>query len=137
MKTISILAAIAAGTLFLSCNNDDDATPVESISGTWKIQNVSGGLQGVDIDYQEGDVDWTFDTDSQTVRVENRILTTGPEDIYAGPETGSYPYEVEQLGQTQILYLDDEVMGGIILSGNTLTVDSGSDADGLVTIFVR
>ena len=82
-------------------------------------------------------MDWTFDTDSQTVRVENRILTTGPEDIYAGPETGSYPYEVEQLGQTQILYLDDEVMGGIILSGNTLTVDSGSDADGLVTIFVR
>ncbi|MEO0505970.1 MAG: hypothetical protein AAF090_07430 [Bacteroidota bacterium] len=137
MKTISILAAMAVGTLFLSCNNDDDNTPAESISGTWKIQNVSGGLQGVDIDYQEGDVDWTFDTDSQTVRVENRILTTGPEDIYAGPETGSYPYEVEQLGQTQILYLDDEVMGGIILSGNTLTVDSGSDADGLVTIFVR
>ena len=131
------MAAIAAGTLFLSCNNDDDATPVESISGTWKMQNVSGGLQGINIDYQDGDVDWTFDTDSQTVRVENRILTTGPEDIYAGPETGSYPYEVEQLGQTQILYLDEEVMGGIILSGNTLTIDSGSDADGLVTIFVR
>ena len=137
MKTISILAAMAVGTLFLSCNNDDDATPVESISGTWKMQNVSGGLQGINIDYQDGDVDWTFDTDSQTVRVENRILTTGPEDIYAGPETGSYPYEVEQLGQTQILYLDEEVMGGIILSGNTLTIDSGSDADGLVTIFVR
>ncbi|MEL7271530.1 MAG: hypothetical protein AAGL34_18295 [Bacteroidota bacterium] len=137
MKTISILAAMAVGTLFLSCNNDDDATPVESISGTWKMQNVSGGLQGINIDYQDGDVDWTFDTDSQTVRVENRILTTGPEDIYAGPETGSYPYEVEQLGQTQILYLDEEVMGGIILSGNSLTIDSGSDADGLVTIFVR
>lgn len=131
------MAAIAVSALFLSCNNDDDTTPVETISGTWKMQNVSGGLQGVDIDYREGDVDWTFDTNSQTVRVENRILTTGPEDIYDGPETGSYPYEVEQLGQTQILYLDEEVMGGIILSGSTLTIDSGSDVDGLVTIFVR
>ncbi|MEO1484344.1 MAG: hypothetical protein AAFU57_01265 [Bacteroidota bacterium] len=137
MKTISILAAIAVSTLFLSCNNDDDATPVGTISGTWKMQNVSGGLQGVDIDYREGDVDWTFDTDSQTVRVENRILTTGPEDIYAGPETGSYPYEIQQLGETQILYLNDDVMGGIILSTNTLTIDSGADVDGLVTVFVR
>ncbi|MEL6975036.1 MAG: hypothetical protein AAGL29_06530 [Bacteroidota bacterium] len=137
MKTISVLAAIAVSALFLSCNNDDDATPLESISGTWKMQNVSGGLQGVDIDYSEGDVDWTFDTDSQTVRIENRIDNTGPEDIYAGLDTGSYPYEIQQLGETEILYLNDELMGGIVISNNTLTIDSGSDADGLVTLFVR
>ena len=132
------MAAMVVSVLFLSCNNDDvNSNPVETIAGTWKMQNVNGGLLGVNVDYREGDVDWTFDTDSQSVRVVNRILTTGPEDIYAGPETGAYPYDIQQLGETEIFYLNDEVMGGIILSGNTLTIDSGSDADGLVTIFVR
>ena len=84
------LLIILALVFFTSCNNDDDSIKVDALNGIWNLKNVNGGLQGVDIDYSEGEVYWNFNVENNTLIVENNIITTGPEDVYAGLDSGTY-----------------------------------------------
>ncbi len=124
-------------TVFMSCSNDDNSAENETLSGVWHLKNVSGGIQGTNIDYEEGEVKWAFRESDNAVVVENNIMTTGPEDIFAGLDSGVYEYEIQQLGQTKMLYVDGNVMGAILFSSGNLKIDEGSDVDGLVKEFTR
>ena len=125
-------------TAFVSCNNDDDNTiQNETISGIWHLKNVSGGLQGTNIDYTKGEVKWTFGESDGTLTVENNIDNTGPEDIFAGLDSGVYAYEVQKLGQTDVLNVEGNAMGTILLSSASLKIDEGVAVDGLIREFIR
>lgn len=81
---------------FSNCIESDDPTQEETLNGIWNLKNVHGGLQGINIDYSLGDVKWNFVTTNNTVVVENNIISTGPEDIFAGLDSGIYNYYIEQ-----------------------------------------
>lgn len=108
-----------------------------TINGTWDLKNVSGGFAGIDVNYNQGDVLWTFNQDDNTLIVENNIMTTDPESTYARLESGTYTYEVEQNEGSQILLIDGNDTGEINLSADTLTIDDESGADGFIMTFVR
>ena len=102
------------------------------------MKNVSGGLIGIDIDYEPGEVTWNFNVANNSLIVQNNITTTGPEDVYAGLDSGTYSFQVQQNGDTEVLYVNDAVRGVIVvLSENKLTIDDGLDVDGFATEFER
>ncbi|QRM89724.1 hypothetical protein FG167_10970 [Lacinutrix sp. WUR7] len=122
------------------CNNDDDnqnETQEHAIHGTWNLSNVSGGFVGIDIDYNRGEVVWTFNDNNKQLIVENNIMTTGPEQIYSGLNTGNYTYEIQEIEDTEVLYIDGNTRGVISISNTTLTIDDGVAADGFLTTFER
>jgi len=124
--------------LLSSCNNDDDnSLSQEGINGSWNLKNVTGGFIGVNIDYNQGDVIWTFNSQNNSLVVENNIITTGPEDIYAGLDTGSYSYIIEQNGDVETLFIDGNERGNIELQNNILKIDDGIIADGFITLFEK
>jgi hypothetical protein len=124
--------------LLSSCNNDDDnSLSQEGINGSWNLKNVTGGFIGVNIDYNQGDVIWTFNCQNNSLVVENNIITTGPEDIYAGLDTGSYSYIIEQNGDVETLFIDGNERGNIELQNNILKIDDGIIADGFITLFEK
>lgn len=131
------LLMILSLVFFTSCNNDDDSIQAETLNGIWNLKNVSGGLQGLDIDYSQGEVVWNFNLENNTLIIENNIITTGPEDIYAGLESGTYNIEIIQSGGTETLYIDNNERGVIILTENNLKIDDGLAADGFITEFKR
>ena len=140
IKILTLLFVIGFGFL-TSCNNDDDnSTQVKTISGTWNLKNVSGGLQSVNVDYSRGDVKWSFNQTNNTLIVENNV-TTEPKVIYAGFDSGTYNYEIQQGPNNQILFIDEIESGGIILTDffilNQNITMSGSGADGFVFKFER
>lgn len=138
MKLIKISFLIILGLLvFTSCNNDDDSIQPVSINGVWNLKNVRGGFVNIDIDYNLGDVIWDFDLSNNTVTVQNNILTTGPEYIYAGPVSGTYPISIEQNGPTEILIVDNLIVGNIILQGSNLVLDGDIASDGFLAEFER
>lgn len=139
-KTVFVLLCFIVG-LITSCSTTTTSIDNQNntINGSWHLKNVSGGLMGINIDYQPGDVKWTFDTTTNTLAVENTIITTGPEDLYAGLDTGTYTYEIQVEETTQTLYINNVARGSIQLENNysTLTIDDGVAADGMMTTFIR
>jgi len=131
------LLIILSLVFFTNCSNNDDSNQTESLNGTWNLKNVSGGLQGINIDYTQGEVEWNFNLENNTLIVENNIITTGPEDIYAGLDSGTYNIEIEQNGGTQTLFINDTERGVIILLNTNLKIDDGVAADGFITEFER
>ncbi|MGK0386592.1 MAG: hypothetical protein ACI849_001210 [Patiriisocius sp.] len=138
MKAIFLILGFFLGVgLLTRCNNDDDTTQQEySINGVWNLKNVNGSFLPTNIDYNVGDVIWTFNETSSILFVENNILTTGPEDIYAGLDTGSYNYKIQLDGDAQVLVIDDTERGFLVLSPNTLKIDDRA-LDGFIMEFEK
>ncbi len=132
------LLLILSVCLFTNCNSDADSDQTETLNGVWNLKNVRGGLQGINIDYSLGDVVWNFDLENTTLVVENTIVTTGPEDVYAGLDSGTYNIQIVQNNETEILFIDDVERGVIVLmNGTTLKIDDDLAADGFTTEFER
>ena len=121
---------------FISCDNDDNEPDVETINGVWNLTNVRGGFVGVDIDYAEEEVRWTFNMDNGTLIVENNIITTGPEDIYAGFDTGEYNVSIEENEGVQTLFVNDINRGVITFLDGNLQIDERV-SDGFLFEFER
>ena len=122
--------------LMFGCS-DDESNQTETLNGIWNLKNVSGGLAGINIDYNQGDVKWSFNLENNTLIVENNIITTGPEDIYAGLESGTYNIEITQSGEIQTLFINNTERGVLILLNDNLKIDDGLYADGFITEFER
>lgn len=135
IRVLSLLLILSIG-LFMNCSNDV-TSQTETLNGIWNLKNVYGGLQGLNINYDEGDVKWNFNLKNSTLIVENNIITTGPEDIYAGLNSGTYSFKIEQNSDTKTLFINDTKIGVIILTRNNLKIDEGLASDGFVTEFER
>ena len=131
------LIMFLAVVLTTSCKTDDHIIHNKTLNGIWNLKNVSGGLQGINIDYSRGEVIWDFDLENSTLSIENNIISTGPEDIYAGLESGTYSIEIEQNGEIQTLFINGKERGVLILLDSTLKIDDGIALDGFITEFVR
>lgn len=142
MKTQFLIFLIFSFGLLTSCHKDmddtiDKGTEEVTINGTWHLKNVSGGFAGIDVNYNQGDVLWTFNQNDNTLIVENNIMTTSPESTYARLESGTYTFEIEQNEGPQILFIDGNNTGEINLSADTVTIDDESGADGFIMTFMR
>lgn len=109
--------------LFINCS-EDGSNPTKTLNGIRHLKNVSGGLVGIDIDYQRGDVQWNFNLEKHTLIVENNLVNAGPEAIHAGLENGIYNFQIEREGDIKTLIINDGVRGVIVLLNVTrLNID--------------
>lgn len=124
--------------LFLvSCVNIDDDTNEHPVNGTWKLKNVSGGLKGVDLDYNDEEVTWVFNETSKELKVNNTIINTGPQSLYLPIATGDYLYEIKFKEGSEILYINDVKKGSVTISNDTLFINEGVASDGMLYKFIR
>lgn len=134
---ILILTLVCSISFFTNCSNDDAPDASETFNGIWNLKNVSGGFQGVNVDYKRGVVKWNFNLKKNTLIVENNTVTTAPEDVYAGISSGTYDIEIKQNGDIHTLFINDTERGIIILLNTNLKIDDGLGFDGFVTEFER
>lgn len=119
-----------------SCHSDDNETAQNELFSSWTLKNVSGGLLGLNIDYTQEEVTWTFTQDN--LQVVNNIITAGPEDIYAGHETGTYNYSIElDSNDQEVLFIEGVERGVLNIDNNTLYIDDGIAADGFMSTFEK
>ena len=125
-----LFAAICMSLISCDKNNDE----LDALQGVWHLHNVSGGFAGVMINYSEGEVIWDFNIESKEVSITNNIESTGPEQIYSGPETGAYDFSY---GFSDVLEIDNLEKGEIGFNGDTLIISEKNITDGFTTIFVK
>ncbi|PKV49839.1 hypothetical protein ATE84_1877 [Aquimarina sp. MAR_2010_214] len=104
---ILILMVIATFGILTSCHSDNDSSRGKEnpINGTRNMKNVSDGLQGIDLDYDKGEVVWVFDKTTGKLIVENNVITQGPKNTHRGMNSGTYDYEIKEEGGAQVLFV--------------------------------
>ena len=130
---ILVLLIVGFGEVIASCNYDD-STQVSTINGTWNLKNISGGLAGINDDYNQGIIKWIFNSQSLTLTVENN---NSQNTIYDGFESGIYSYSILESGGNSYLIVEDTEFSGYTLTENNLMLDqnktsTGSGADGFI-----
>ena len=88
--------------LLTGCSNDDDSLQEETLNGIWNVNNISGGIAGIDNGYETGIITWTFN--NQTLTVENNAAQGN---IYNGFESGTYSYLLLEDENEQFINLNE------------------------------
>lgn len=124
------LLIIAIG-LLNSCSNDDEPSTQKELNGKWYLVNVWGGIDGRSIDYNKGDIIWTFDTENKTITVTNNL---GDNEFYR-LNTGEYEYEFMD-GDDNLILIDDYLYMEIVSAESDLVL-SDKMADGFIGTFEK
>jgi len=132
MKKLLLIFITCALCLSSSCDNDNANTKSES----WFLVNISGGIAGINEDFEKGIIVWTFNEEDAILTVEN---TTGSTN---GFESGTYSYNILNTNDQRYLVVENNEIGGITTSGNQLIINQnmqsgGSGADGFILLFEK
>lgn len=133
-KNILTLFLFIAIGFFASCGNDSDDLPQEkTINGTWNLKNVRGGFASTNVNYSKGDIKWIFNQADSTLSVQNKIGNDNSFMLLSG----SYTFNIEQNGETQILFVDNGDYRIIILSMDINLIVTDGMNDGFTAEFIR
>lgn len=135
--SITLLILFCVFTL-TNCKKDDEdiccAYPI-TLEGSWSLVHIQGGFAGVDDVFENGIVVWYFDTETNTILVENNNIDNTV--LYDGLESGTYSYEIVTENETDYLYIESSNFGVLTYSSFQLSIDSNIGADGFLMVFER
>jgi hypothetical protein len=132
MKLNNLYAIAICCTVALSCSDDTDE---RSLSGSWNLTNATT-TEGTNLNYSQGEVIWSFSERNNTLSIQNRVITLGPENTFAGPATGNYHFSVQRQQGMDYLYVDGTRIGALANTGNNLVINSNEE-NGIIKVFSR
>lgn len=135
----NILIALFTLLYLSNCSQTDDNSKKDVLEGSWNLSKISGGFAGIDEDYPDGNIVWTFVSSESQLEINNNNTANT---LYDGLPTGEYIYTLLTVDNELFLEINGDEFAGILLSGDRLTLDqnrssSGSGADGFVLQFQR
>ncbi|MEM7299259.1 MAG: hypothetical protein AAF391_13455 [Bacteroidota bacterium] len=107
---------------------------VTDLAGKWYLMNINGGLTGINNQFNQGEISWSFSNSEVTI-----VNSTTNPDKYSSLESGTYPFEMigTGIGGTKILQVDGQDLGVIVqLTSNSLVVDQRA-VDGFQYVFMK
>ena len=137
MKRFLIIVTLSL-ILLTNCSVSDNNDENQIIKTYWHLRNVSGGLAGVNINFDFNKIVWSFDEETHIITVNN----TNTDDVEDGLDTGNYPYSILNVGSDSFLIINSNEFGGLTVSQTQLIIDqnstsTGGGADGFIYTFAR
>lgn len=140
MKKTLLLILVTGTSFIMGCSNNNDGSAVTepvAYQGMWTLAHVSGGIAGINYDY-DGSIIWNFKPDNHTVVVVNSDENNTVDDFL---ETGTYDYSftANSANSTECnvtLKAGNIDFGCFVVNSNTIIITQ-TEADGYVLIFNR
>jgi hypothetical protein len=112
--------------LYSSCTSDQNTIITEKFS----LINVSGGFAGINENFAEGEIIWTFNTPNASLTVEKNIQY-----VFSGLSEGNYSYSVQNINDKQYIFINNIESGSVTNEKNRMIINeneqsTGSGADG-------
>ncbi len=136
MKKIIFICAIFISVLLSSCSNDNKSNKNDSVSGRWKLVNVTGTFAGINNNFTSGLITWDFNAITQTVTVVNNNTDPNLWDVL---ETGVYNFQIinnPDFPCGESIEIDGSVFGCYSVVNDSLVIDQ-SIADGFAITLKR
>ncbi|QBZ97943.1 hypothetical protein [Flavobacterium sangjuense] len=127
-KQLSILGILMT-LLLVGCSKDSNTSAHDTVTGQWKLVNVSGTFAGINNDFPEGMITWDFNPITQTVTVTNNNTDSNLWDVL---ETGVYNYHFANnpgMPCSESIYINGAEYGCYSIANDSLVIDQ-SIADG-------
>jgi len=138
MKNLVLFLGLALSGIVSSCDLDNFSSYGETqINSSWVLKNTSGGIAGINDNFNNGDVIWDFNGANHTLKVSKKINTTG-----SGIPAGTYTYSLKQEGKTSKLVIKQEdvvytTLNYEFLNENGVVFKDDVVADGFQYTFVK
>lgn len=136
----NILIALSCFFVLSNCstNNEESTTPDE-VAFLWHLVGVTGGIAGIDEQFDVNTIVWNFDDVNQTLVIDNKNTDDSLEDSL---DSGTYAFSVLSEGSLTYLLVDGTEIGSFEINSNSLTIDqnftsSGTVTDGFIYTFTR
>jgi len=133
MKSLFLLLLTYSFCIITSCTNDNNN---DSSIEIWNLRHVSGGIAGINNNFNQGLIIWKLNPQNSTLTVENN----NSDGNYDGLDSGTYSYTIQSNSGNSYIIIDSNEFGGITSSQNELIIDqnmtsNGSGADGFILRF--
>ena len=139
MKNLVLFFGLALSFVATSCNLDNFSSFEEQtqINSSYVLKNTSGGIAGINDNFNNGDVIWDFNGINHTLKVTKKVNTTG-----SGIPAGNYTYTLKQEGKTRLLVIKqaDVIYTTLTyesLNENGIVFKDEAIADGFQFTFVK
>ena len=120
-------AFILLSLVLVSCSIESDLQPTTPTSAKWSLVQAVGGLAGSTTNYQQNQINWTFNEVDGTLIVEHN--TAGVSDAL---DPGTYDYSIQTIANDDFLFVDDVEYGSIIVTGNRFLINQNIASDGSI-----
>jgi len=135
MKNLFILFITYSFYITTSCTNNGNN---DGQTETWNLINISGGIAGVNNDFQQGAIIWILNPQSSTLAIENN----NTDNNYDGFDSGIYSYNIQNINGEIFIIIEVIEFGGITQLPNELIIDqnitsNGNGADGFILRFEK
>lgn len=140
MKTRILIFALAlVFGLFTSCDKEDknESQQSNTVVGSYSLMNVSGGLMGANVNFTKGEIQWSFNTTSNILTVNNSIDTTDSRYSFSDLPSGTYTYQFQTQNSQQVLFVGGTERGPIAFTSNGWNLDDGIPVDGFLIKFEK
>ena len=135
MKNLFLLFITYSFYITTSCTNNGNN---DGQTETWNLTNISGGIAGVNNDFQQGTIIWILNPQSSTLTIENN----NTDNNYDGFDSGIYAYNIQNISGKSFMIIEGIEFGGITILQNEIIIDqnltsNGSGADGFILRFEK
>ena len=136
----AFLIALCSFFFLTNCSLSDDNNQNNTTYKTyWHLVNTTGGVAGVDDDFDLEEIVWFFDEENMILTVENNNSDTTKEDAL---ESGTYDYSITNDDTNYFLFIDSTEFGSYTISSSEFVIDqnittTGTLDDGFQYTFKR
>ncbi|WP_341216496.1 hypothetical protein [uncultured Wocania sp.] len=135
----SVILILSCFFIFSSCSNDEDPIDPQKIKYLWHLVKVTGGVAGIDEEFNLETIVWAFNDANKTLVVENN---NDDDTIEDGLDSGTYEYSVLDLDGKSYLTVNNNELGSFEISQSALVINqnimsTGDGADGFIYTFQR
>ncbi|MFH4967634.1 hypothetical protein V8G61_05450 [Gaetbulibacter sp. M240] len=136
-KTILLISLI----LFLNCSlgNDTSANDVPKTNTTWHLVQTTGGIEGVNDQFELGTIVWTFYDNTGNLIIDNQNTDANKEDFL---DSGTYTFSLATIEGQNFITIDGTEYGEITIGAIEFIIDentksTGDGADGFIYTFEK
>lgn len=124
---IFLLLLLMPALLLTACGDDDNKSTNDEnptgMAGKWNLVNQSGGFKGQSLDFEPGDVVWTFNLQDEKIAiVNNSEITDGVSFPTATYNYYLLPNQVSPADCEKTLNLEEMNLGCVSIDGNTMII---------------
>lgn len=135
--TMKFLTAAIFIFLLTSCSISSDNNVPQFVRAEWHLKNVSGGIDGVNNNFDLNTIIWAFNESLGTLNITNNNTDTTKED---GFDTGNYTFSLINNSNNSFIVINQNELGSLTILNNQLIINqneksTGAGADGYIYTF--
>ncbi len=129
---------LAFGIFLLQSCSPDESIPIQDnlLLNTWHMQQISGGIAGINEQFDTDELTWTF-LDNDSIEVQNNVHPDSSKYLFCLFDSGTYSYTFTDTSGVQSLVIDQYHFNISDLTDTLLDLDNGAVADGFYYRLVK